>query len=286
MFLQHAFKDPSTVKASLLCFFLIAALSGCSAMFYDAYPKRSSSSMVQFLYPDGELPDNRIDALPRLELPLRIGIAFVPPRSSYGYSIADAEQVQLLNLVKEQFEGEDYVESIDVIPSAYLQGASGFQALEQAGGMFDLDVFALVSWNQVVLSSDTPASVLYWTIVGAYVIPGTRNSVNTLLDTAVFDIKTHKLLLRAPGVSQVTDSSTAVEAGRVTLTIREDSFVDATNQMAKNLEAEVELFGKRIKEDGVAEITYASDYKGAFSPLLLLFGSLLGLIALVRRRPH
>ena len=128
--------------------------------------------------------------------------------------------------------------------------------------------------------------MLYWTIVGAYVIPGTRNSVNTLLDTAVFDIKTHKLLLRAPGVSQVTDSSTAVEAGRVTLTIREDSFVDATNQMAKNLEAEVELFGKRIKEDGVAEITYASDYKGAFSPLLLLFGSLLGLIALVRRRPH
>ena len=149
--------------------------------------------------------------------------------------------------------------------------------------MFGLDVFALVSWNQVVLSSDTPASVLYWTIVGAYLIPGTQNSVNTLLDTAVFDIKTHKLLLRAPGVSQVTDSSTAVEAGRVTLSIREKSFVDAANQMATNLEAEVELFGKRIKEEGVAEIAYASDYKGAFSPLFLLIGSLLGFIALIRR---
>ncbi len=240
--------------------------------------------MVEFLYPDGELPSNEIGALPRLELPLRIGIAFVPPTSNYGDSISQAEQLQLLNIVKGQFEGADYVKSIEVIPSAYLQGGSGFQALEQAGGLFNLDVFALVSWNQVVLSSDTAASVLYWTIVGAYVIPGTKNSVNTLLDTAVFDLKTRQLLLRAPGVNQATDSSTAVEAGRVTMSIREESFVDAANQMAANLEVEVERFGERVKEEGVAEITYASDYKGGFSPLLLLFGALFAGFAITRRR--
>lgn len=271
-------------SVSLLCILLLAAFSGCSAMFHGAYTERSSSSMVEFLHPDGALPDSAMDAPPQLELPLRIGVAFVPPRSSHGYSIGDAEQLELLNMVKAQFEGEDYVESIEVIPSTYLQGANGFSALEQAGELFGLDVFALVSWNQVVLSSDTPASVLYWTIVGAYLIPGTKNSVNTLLDAAVFDIKTRKLLLRAPGVSQVADSSTAVAAGRVTRTIRERSFAEAADQMATHLATEVERFGKRVQAEGVAEISYAANYKGSFSPLLLLLGGLLTAFALIRHR--
>lgn len=275
----------SHIGRSCLCVLLLVTLSACSWMFHEAHRQHSSSSsMVQFLYPEGESPDHTADAPPRLELPLRIGIAFVPPRSSRGYVIGEAEQLKLLSLVKAQFEGEDYVKSIQVIPSTYLQGASGFHALEQAGALFGLDVFALVSWDQRVLSSDTPASVFYWTIVGAYVIPGTKNSVNVLLDTAVFDIKTRKLLLRAPGISQATDSSTAVEAGRVTQSIREQAYLEAASLMTANLGAEVDRFGKRIKEEGVAEITYASDYKGSFSPSLLLFGSLLGVLALVRRR--
>ena len=263
--------------------FMLLTLAGCSALFHSNIAKRSSSSMVQFLYPDGTVPDQGVGDLPRLELPLRIGIAFVPPTSSYGYSISESEQVQLLEIVKEQFADEDYVQTIEVIPSSYIQGQNGFEALQQAGSLFDLDVFALVSWNQVVLSSDTPASVLYWTIVGAYVIPGTKNSVNTLLDTAVFDLKTRRLLLRAPGVSQVTDSSTAVDAGRVTVSIREESFVDAANQMATNLEAEVERFGERVKEEGVAEISYASNYEGGFSLMLLLFGVMFAGYVLIRR---
>ena len=274
---------PSVIRVclSLTAGFLLA---GCNGFFYSTSPQSNSSSMVQFLYPDGERPENEVTTLPSLELPLRIGIAFVPPTSSFGYTVSQAEQVNLLNMVKAEFEKEDYVASIEVLSSDYLQGMSGFQALEQIGDLLDLDVFALVSWNQVVMSSDTPASLLYWTIIGAYTIPGTRNSVNTLLDVAIFDLESRKLLLRAPGISGATDTSTAINAGRVTASIRDASFKSAARQMSENLATEVERFGERVKDEGVAEITYASNYRGSFSPLLILFGLCLMGAHLMRRR--
>ena len=274
---------PSVIRVclSLTAGFLLA---GCNGFFYSTSPQSNSSSMVQFLYPDGERPENEVTALPSLQLPLRIGIAFVPPTSSFGYTVSQAEQVNLLNMVKAEFEKEDYVASIEVLSSDYLQGMSGFQALEQIGDLLDLDVFALVSWNQVVMSSDTPASLLYWTIIGAYTIPGTRNSVNTLLDVAIFDLESRKLLLRAPGISGATDTSTAINAGRVTASIRDASFKSAARQMSENLATEVERFGERVKDEGVAEITYASNYRGSFSPLLILFGLCLMGAHLMRRR--
>ncbi|MCY4200660.1 MAG: rhombotarget lipoprotein [Gammaproteobacteria bacterium] len=279
-------KNIRKTTCSKLCLSLLCTLSlaGCSAFFYSPPPMTNSSSMVEFLYPDGQRPENEVTMPPTLELPLRIGIAFVPPKSSWGSTVSHAEQIDLLNIVKQQFENEDYVETIEVLSSSYLQGVSGFQALEQIGSLLDLDVFALVSWNQVVTSDDTPASLLYWTIIGAYTIPGTRNSVNTLLDVAVFDLKSRKLLLRAPGVSSATDTSTAISAGRVTKSIRDQSLTSATNQMAENLAFEVERFSERVKEEGVAEITYGSNYQGSFSPLLVFFGMFLAGVHLVRRR--
>ena len=279
-------KNTSKNKYSKLCLGLLCTLSlaGCSAFFYSPPPMTNSSSMVEFLYPDGQRPENEVTMPPTLELPLRIGIAFVPPKSSWGSTVSHAEQIDLLNIVKQQFENEDYVETIEVLSSSYLQGVSGFQALEQIGSLLDLDVFALVSWNQVVTSDETSAALLYWTIIGAYTIPGTRNSVNTLLDVAVFDLRSRKLLLRAPGVSSATDTSTAIAAGRVTESIRDESLKSATEQMAQNLAGEVQRFNERVKEEGVAEITYAPDYQGSFSPFLVFFGILLVGAHLVRRR--
>lgn len=48
-------------------------------------------------------------------------------------------------------------------------------ALEQTSRLYDLDVFALVSWDQVVNTDGTMFSILYWTIVGGYVTPASEN---------------------------------------------------------------------------------------------------------------
>jgi len=56
-------------------------LAGCFANM--AQPRRgTSSSLVDFLYPAGETPPPLTDAVPRLNLPLRVGLAFVPSHNT------------------------------------------------------------------------------------------------------------------------------------------------------------------------------------------------------------
>ena len=176
----------------------------------------------------------------------------------------------MLEKVKAAFEGVDYVEDIQVIPSNYLASGGGFQALEQTSRLYDLDVFALVSWDQVVNTEDTPLSVLYWTIIGSYVIPASRNSVSTMLDTAVFDIRTRKLLLRAPGYDHASRQTTAIGSESGQQQISDASFESAVSKMSESLETEIDAFGERVKSDKSVQIAYSRDYSGSSVPLLLL----------------
>ena len=251
----------------------IVALCGCSAAFYGATERSTSSSLVDYLYPGDQRPVIDPETTPRLELPLRVGIAFVPTsRRSWGGGLqpTEARKVELLEKVKAAFEGVDYVEDIQVIPSNYLGSGGGFQALEQTSRLHDLDVFALVSWDQVVNTEDTPLSVLYWTIIGSYVIPASKNSVSTMLDTAVFDIRTRKLLLRAPGYDHASQQSTAIGSESGQKRISDVSFESAVAKMSDNLETEIDKFGERVKADKSVQIAYSRDYSGSSAPLFLL----------------
>ncbi|HEY5655195.1 MAG TPA: hypothetical protein VIS04_05100, partial [Woeseiaceae bacterium] len=72
-------------KIGLLIALLAAALilAGCSS-FWSLYSGQSrrgvSSSLVDYLYPEGQEPPAYSEQIPRLELPLRVGLAFVPSR--------------------------------------------------------------------------------------------------------------------------------------------------------------------------------------------------------------
>ena len=56
-------------------------IAGCTTMWQD-YSGTSrggvSSSLVDYLYPDGEEPPPYSEAVPQLNIPLRVGLAFVP----------------------------------------------------------------------------------------------------------------------------------------------------------------------------------------------------------------
>ena len=266
---------------------LILTLGGCAAAFGTTGATRTtSSSMVDFLYPEGERPVVDTDITPRLELPLRVGIAFVPTMGEMRWQrdikMAEARRLELLQNVKAAFEQVDYIEAIEIIPSTYLSRVGGFEALEQTSRLYDLDVFALVSWDQVVNTEETPFSLLYWTLVGGYVIPATQNSVHTMLDTAVLDVRTRKLLLRAPGFHHSSAQTTAVAADSGRRKISDSSFAGAIETMTRNLDAEIEAFGKRVKEDKSVEIAYSKNYRGASATFALL--GVLGLAVLLMAR--
>jgi len=256
------------LRGFLILSALVAVLvAGCAWMdFYGGggrVREGQSSNVVDFLYPDGEIPPPASDLIPTLSLPLRVGLAFVPAQAGRSEALTESLKGELLERVRQAFVQEQFIREIEIIPEAYLRGGRGFSTLEQVGRLYDLDVMALVSYDQVAMSEDKASSLLYWTIVGAYVIKGTRNEVQTFVDTAVFDLPTRKLLMRAPGTDSVVRSTTLVESPQQMRRAEESSFGRAMDDMTINLQVELRDFEERIKTEGVARVAQRDGSGGA-----------------------
>ena len=85
--------------------------------------------------------------------------------------------------------------------------------------------------------------------MGAYVFTGEKNDTSTLLDTAVFDIKSKKMLFRAPGISRVKGSATPVNLSEELRIDSVKGFEEATTNMISNLNVQLEKFREKIKRN-------------------------------------
>lgn len=226
------------------------ALAGCASFFSD-YSARNgvSSSVVDYLYPPGTAFEPASEGTPEIRLPARVGLMFVPSsRTPAGLTPADREA--LLGQVRNAFKAHEFIERIEIVPDSYLRPRGGFENLEQIARLHGLDLVALVSYDQVSSTDETAASFLYWTIIGAYTVPATRNQVNTFVETTVFDVATRTLLLRAPGQDQRGGGSTAVHSDAVRERLGQEGFQAAVTTMIPNLETAIGQFGTRVREEG------------------------------------
>ena len=267
------------MRRNLFFALLALALAGCSSLWnWNGGRSGTSSSLVDYLYPDGQVPPAYEETVPLLELPLRAGVAFVPGQSSYG-TISEATKMELLEKVKAQFVDREYISQIEVIPDTYLRSSTGVTGMQQVARLYGVDVMALVSYDQVAVTEENSAGILYWTIVGAYVIKATSNEVQTFVDTAVFDVDTARLLFRAPGADKTADRSTLVEAGETVRKARDASFAAAMEQMTANLAVELDEFQERVKSDPtVAQAEWKPGYSGGGSAAWLLLILATGLV--------
>lgn len=270
----------------ILLLLSIAGLAACTSFWQSGWsgqPRSGvSSSLVDYLYPEGQEPPAETPEIPNLQLPLRVGIAFVPPRFGSHTGISAALKSELLNNVKAEFLDREYIEHIEIIPDNYLGSSRGFAGLQQVARLYGVDVMALVSYDQVSMSEDNKASILYWTIVGAYFIEGTQNEVQTFVDTAVFDVGSRKLLFRAPGINRQQSQSTAIESVEAVRTGRESGFTAAMDDMTVNLVTALDEFETRLEEDPeLAQVTWDESAGGGGSTGYLLL--LLLTLAAARR---
>ena len=217
------------------------------------------ASVVDYLYHDrpGTVAQ---PAIPALELPLRVGIAFVPEAGRDGsdgrvayaaggaVSLAEADRVALMTEIGRRFAERPFVGEIVPIPSAYVRSRGGFENLDQIRAMLGVDVIALLSYDQVQFTVARRSSLAYWTIVGAYVVEGERNETRTMLDAAVFDVRSRQLLFRAPGLSTVRGGVTAATRGREQRADANEGFQLAAADLVVNLDAELDRFRDRVRE--------------------------------------
>lgn len=284
----------SSVLRAVSASLLLILLSACGTQ-----EVRNRSSVVDYLYPRSKQEVVQ-PSIPTLRLPLKVGIAFVPEqpartsgmglwgRPSTAGALTEARKTALLESLAAHFRRYDFVGSIDVVPSAYLTAGGGFTNLDQIRTMYGIDVVALVSYDQVQFTDQGLLSLTYWTLVGAYVVSGEKNDTSTLMDTAVYDIASRKLLFRAPGNSQIKGSSTPVNLAE---SLREDSakgFEQANQLMLVSLDQQLAAFRQRLKDrPNEIRVERATGYSGggAVDGAWLVIG-LLGLGGACWRRQH
>lgn len=238
----------------VIALWLALLLAGCASQ-----EVHNRSSVVDYLYPRSK-PEVIQPAIPTLRLPLKVGIAFVPEqatRSSGGTlwtgrasatPLTEAQKTALLETLAAHFRRYDFVSSIEVVPSSYLMPGGSFTNLDQIRTMYGIDVVALVSYDQVQFTDEGFLSLSYWTLVGAYTVAGEKNDTSTLMDTAVYDIPSRKLLFRAPGTSQVKGSATPVNLGEALRADSRKGFEEANRLMLVNLDQQLTAFRQRVKD--------------------------------------
>lgn len=271
----------------------LVALAGC-ASFFDGPTHRAgvSSSVVDYLYPPGTQFEPAREGVPEVRLPARVGLMFVPStREPDGLTAADRQQ--LLAKVRDTFKAQPFIDRIEIIPDTYLRPRGGFDNLEQIARLQGLDIVALVSYDQVADTGETAASFLYWTIIGAYTVPATRNQVSTFVETTVFHVDSRTLLLRAPGQDQRDAGSTAIRVGDTRERLGREGFRAAMDDMSTNLDVAIADFSTRVREEGQVKLVdrrSGSSWRGrggGGSLGLWELGALLGALALLlaaRRR--
>jgi len=249
-----------TLGFLLLCGF--AGLSGCAVPWHGQQNKQTGS-LVEYLYPKQTTPVAvEPAAMTHLKLPLRVGIAFVPP-GNMGYGeLPESERLKMLSRVKEAFSHHPFIGGIEVIPSSYLKPRGGFENLEQVSRMFNVDVVALLSYDQMQFSDRNQLSFLYWTIIGAYVIHGNEYDTHTMLDAVVFDVPSRKLLFRAPGTSTVKGAASWATFSERSRGARIDGFNKALDVLIPQLQTELSAFKERVKSDTSVRVQHRPGYTG------------------------
>lgn len=262
---------------------IVLSVSGC-ALWFSHGSVRQTGSTVDYLYPDAKSPPQMREGVTYLRPPIKVGIAFVPG-GSWGAGLPEGEKMKLLERVRDAFSHYAYIGGIEVIPTQYLSPKGGFANLGQVARMFNVEVIALLSYDQVQFNDTNALSLLYWTIVGAYIIHGDQYDIHTMVDAAVFDVASQKLLFRAPGTSQVKGSASASGFSESSRAARMAGYNQAVEQLITQLQTELERFKERSKTDARIKVQDKPGYRGGggMGWLTLLMAAMFAWLGYARR---
>jgi rhombotail lipoprotein len=254
----------SLLIACLAFLGMVAFMSGCSVATGST---KHVTSIVDYLYPDSNDPAVK-PGIPVLALPLKVGIAFVPGEGGGNYGrglpnlnlrpqnppgnvflLSEQKKIALMQTVADHFKTREFVKEIEIIPSTELNPRGSFAELDRIRTVHGLDVIGLLSYDQVQFTDEGLLSLTYWTLIGIYVVPGEKNDTHTMMDAAVYDIKSRKMLFRAPGTSHIKGSATPTNLSEELRADSDNGFTEAAKSMLSNLDEQLARFRAKVKEN-------------------------------------
>lgn len=237
----------------------LAIVAGCASM-EKATKQRQVASVLTYLFPESEQAPVATDRIAEIKVPFRIGVAFVPDAADPQFRLPEGDRVKLAGKVREAFSNYPFVREIVTVPSTYLEPGGGFANLDKIAALLGLDAMALISFDQVQNAGATGWSFLYWTGIGAYLIEGDQYDILTVVDTAVFDVKSRRLLMRAGGISKIKGTATMVGFSESAREARTKGFDAAIADMIGKLHDETRLFRERAPKDPAIRLILPPGY--------------------------
>lgn len=222
--------------------------SGCAQ-----HTMNFKSSIIEYLYPTSQIYSQPTQVV-KLQPPFKIGLAFVPDGNSTKivlnekqYALTEKEKLDLLKRVGADFKKYDFIEKVEIIPSSYLKSGGSFENIDQIGALYGIDLILLLSYDQTQFTDEGAASAAYWTLIGAYVVPGEKNDTHTMIEASVFDIKSHKMIFRSSGTSLIKSKATLINLSEQMRKDGAEGFHAASEDLLKNFDTELEYFKAKIK---------------------------------------
>ncbi|MDO9073767.1 MAG: rhombotarget lipoprotein [Rubrivivax sp.] len=246
---------------AVLLLLVFGSLAGCASM-EGKTKQRQVASMLGFLFPGKEAPSVTTEVAV-VHVPFRIGVAFVPDSGGAEFRLSENDRLRLAGQVRDAFRNYPFIQSIEAVPSLYLEAGGGFDNLDRVATLLRLDVIALISYDQVQFSGANSWSFLYWTGIGAYLVEGDKYDVMTAVETAVFDIKSRRLLMRAAGTSTIKGEATWVGFAERSRAARTQSFEASVKQMTEQLHGAVRDFRERAPKDPNIRLVLPPGYNPA-----------------------
>lgn len=237
-------------------FLVVASLlaTGCAV---PVTTNRKSSLVDYLATQEGAEAQNQKASL---QLPLKVGVAFVPPggtrntdkgfgtAADAGVFIALDQEHRLAGIIREKFASKPWVLDLKIIPSTYLTAGGGFQDMEKVSRLNRVDILILVSLNQVQFTDPKWYSWTYWTLVGAYTVKGDKNDTSTYVDAAVFHVPSRIMLFRTEGISTLKGSATWAQREAKLRERSMEGLTLATEALCKHLDDSVETFKREVAE--------------------------------------
>jgi len=248
----------------IACALLLAALAGCASL-DPTTRQRQVASVLAYLFPGAERTPVAAQGVAELKVPFRIGVAFVPDTGPAPFRLPETERIALAGRVRDAFANYPLVSEIATVPSMYLEPGGGFANVDRIAAMLHFDVIALISFDQVQNSGANGWSFLYWTGIGAYTVDGDQYDILTAVETAVFDVRSRRLLMRAGGTSNQKGSATMIGFSEQARAARTRGFDAAVQAMIPQLQAELRQFRERAPNDPGIRLVLPPGYDPAAS---------------------
>ena len=265
-------------------------LSGNECLFRCGEKRAASTPLVQFLYGSDQRVPKR-DEVVTLQLPIRVGLAFLPTRSGNSdEGPTPTERERILGSIRSSFSGLPYVSEIVPLPAYYfdVSRTDGMRQLEQLARLQRLDLVALISYDQRTQVSENRRSFAYLTIVGTLFVKGNHNETQTIIDMAVVEPTGRSLVLRAGGISSTANTVTAIDQPGKLRKQQRVGYDQATDALIANFRTELTDFESRVRA-GTADVKVVrqarngSGGSGALDPVLLAL-TFVAVVFLSRRR--